>query len=62
MANWIEGFRDGGGDLNGWRAGRVIIQGEIWVLKDLPLRGPRGGISRPWISRAVYIVSETKLG
>lgn len=55
-ARVIWGSLGGDGQRNGSRASRVIIHGESVVPKDFPRKGPRGGISRPWMSRAVNLL------
>jgi hypothetical protein len=40
---------------NGLRASKVTTQGDIEVMKLLPLSGPSGTISRPSMSRASQI-------
>lgn len=45
---------------NGSRASGVTTQGEMVVAKDLPLKGPSGTISKPWMSRADQSLSRTK--
>jgi hypothetical protein len=46
-ASSTSGFRTGAEVLNGARASRVMIHGEILVPKDFPFIGPNGTISIP---------------